>query len=346
MATKNDTTMRRVARRVHPLRLAAAVRAQRVLAKPLDQTGEILSPADALAENGFTVFQGLVSPEDCAELSAALKQEADIRVGNEFTRVDSTNKFPTARRVLFDERVLGAVREAVRSDVRFLQVSDLHYLHDTSGWHRDSVHRAKDSSDAADWAGDTYGVVKAILYLESENAGMGIMAGSHLSPLEFDRKLVASIEARGGQIIIDDDVSPNRRLSAEDKRRPLAWHAKAGDLLVFDERMYHAGRRVGDGRVQSDVRAAKFTLSLVFGPENTHSWRLYSYFRYARRELYFKDFSPQFRDELAQHNLLLADLDNYYLQHPQELRLAHLRHPETMDALVEEFTRDGEAARA
>ena len=35
-------------------------------------------------------------------------------------------------------------------------------------------------------------------------------------------------------------------------------------------------------------------------------------------------------------------LDNYYLDHPEELRVAHLRHPETMDYLVAEFTRTGQ----
>ncbi len=65
----------------------------------------------------------------------------------------------------------------------------------------------------------------------------------------------------------------------------------ARDLFVFDERMYHAGRRVADGKVTGYRQAAKFTLSLVFGRDNHHSERLYSYFRYARREVHYKDFS-------------------------------------------------------
>ena len=71
-----------------------------------------------------------------------MKTEAGIDEGVHFTRVDATNKFATTRRVLFDPRVLGAVRAAIGTQARFLQVSDLHYLHDTGTWHRDSVHRA------------------------------------------------------------------------------------------------------------------------------------------------------------------------------------------------------------
>ena len=47
---------------------------------------------------------------------------------------------------MFDQRLLAAVRSTVDAPIRFLQVSDLHYLHDTAGWHRNSVHREHDSS--------------------------------------------------------------------------------------------------------------------------------------------------------------------------------------------------------
>jgi hypothetical protein len=337
---------RRIARQFRPRRAVAAARAWQATKQPsAPVVGPVLTPAEALRENGFTIFRGLFPADECAALAADLKRDAGITEGVEFTRVDATNKFPRARDVLFDPRVLTAVRTAVEEPVRFLQVSDLHYLHDTAGWHRDSVHREVDSSAAPDWDDDQYGVVKAILYMESDNAAMGIMAGSHLSPLEIDRDFVKAVEKRSGQVVIDIQEEPNRRFSPAERRRPMAWKARVGDLLVFDERMYHAGRRVDAGRVTGEVQAAKFTLSLVFGPENMHSWRLYSYFRYARRELHYKRFPADFQAALAEHELLLADLGNYYLQHPEELRLAHLRHPETMDALVAEFTRFGAERR-
>jgi ectoine hydroxylase-related dioxygenase (phytanoyl-CoA dioxygenase family) len=303
-----------------------------------------LAPAQALRENGFVVFRSLFTPTQCAALAAEFKAAAGITEGERFTRVDATNRIPSTRKVLFDDKLLGAVRAALDGDARFLQVSDLHYLHDTVGWHRDSVHRERDNSLAADWREDDgrFGVVKAILYLESANAAMGLLPGSHATPIEMDRVRTKVLEARHAHLVVDVEDEPNRRLTAPEKRLPLAWKSMPGDVLVFDQRTYHAGRRVNDGRVSGDRAGAKFTLSLVFGLDNHHSERFYSYFRYARRELSYADPRPELRAGLEQRGLMLGSgMRNYYVQHPEELRLATLRKPETVDELVAEFTRAG-----
>lgn len=305
-------------------------------------SGVHLDHATALAENGFTVFRGLFAPAECAELTTELKAEAGIAASVKFTKIDATNCFDTARELLLEGRILDAVRAAIGPDARFLQVSDLHYLHDTAGWHRDSVHRDADASDTPDWSDTStpYGVVKAILYLESENSAMGIMAGSHRSAIAMDQATVKRIEAEGGQIVIDAGAEPNQRLTDEQKRTPLAWKAEIGDVLVFDERLYHAGRRIDNGRVTANREAPKFTLSLVFGADNHHSERLYSYFRFARKELPYRDLSPALRAVLADQGLVLSQgWSNYYRRHPQELRHVYLRDRGELTPLIEEFAR-------
>lgn len=297
-----------------------------------------LSPAEALRENGFTVFRGLIPPDECARLAATIKADAGITEGKHFTRTDATIKVPSTRAVLFDERVVRAVREAVDQPVRFLQHSDLHYRHDTGGWHRDSVHRQKDASNAADWTDGQYGVVKAILYLESGDAGMGMVAGTHLSPRVVSHTRIKAMEKLHLQLIIDADRNPNERLAPWQRFRPLAWRAFEGDLLVFDQRMFHCGRRVNGRQVGVDTGGRKMTLSLAFGPENHHTWRFYSYMRYVRKELGYKPIPDDYRAQLAERDLLLNDLGNYYVEHPEEVRLAHLRHPETMEQLVADFS--------
>ena len=304
-------------------------------------SGPRLSPSEALRENGFTVFRGLFPTPECAELSQLLKHEAGIRDGVKFTKVDSTNSYPTTREILLEGRILGAVRAALGPDAKFLQVSDLHYLHDTAGWHRDSVHRAPDASDAPDWRDldHPFGVVKAILYLESDNAAMGIMAGSHASPIAMDGPRVKAIEAAGGQIVIDAAEQPNQRFTAAEKKLPLAWKAEVGDVLVFDERMYHAGRRVDAGHVTANREAPKFTLSLVFGADNHHSERMYSYFRFARKELSYRDLPADFRSELDDRGLVLSQgWTNFYRREPQELRHVHLPDPSRLTPLIDEFS--------
>jgi hypothetical protein len=301
-----------------------------------------LAPRTALSENGFTVFRGLFPPEECGRLARALKSEAGITDGVKYTKVDATNSFATARDIVLEGRVIDAVRSALGERPRFLQVSDLHYLHDTAGWHRDSVHRAHDSSEAPDWR-DTdipFGVVKAIVYLESDNAAMGIMAGSHRSPIEMDHTFVKAVENAGGQFVIDSRDDPNLRLTEAQKRTPLAWKAEVGDVLVFDERMYHAGRRVDAGRVNTNREAAKFTLSLVFGPDNPHSERMYSYFRFVRRELNYRDLPTAFVDDLAARDLVLSrGWGNFYADEPGDLRHVYLPDPSRLQPLIDEYSR-------
>lgn len=304
-----------------------------------------LSHSEALDENGFTVFRGLFSAPECAALAARMKAEAGIEEGVRFTRTDAINHYVSCREVLFDARTLDAVRQSIGTDGRFLQVADLHYRHDAANWHRDSVHRSSDASAAPDWSPGLgrFGVVKAILYLESDNAAMGVMPGSHLSPIEMDRAHVKDVEDAGGHLVLGPSADPNRRLSAADRRRPLVWQAGVGDVLVFDERLYHCGRRVDGATVSARKEAAKFTVSLVFGADNAHSERMYSYFRYARRELRYTDLPDDLRRRLADRDLVLtAGWGNYYEQHPEDIRLAELRHPEQVEDLVREFTAAGQ----
>jgi len=303
-------------------------------------TAARLAPATALRENGFTVFRGLFTPAECARLAAELKAEAGIRNGVKFTKVDATLHFPAARRVMLEGRIIDAVRSALGAQPRYLQVGDLHYLHDTAAWHRDSVHRATDSSEAPDWRNTDvpFGVVKAILYMEADNAAMGLMGGSHASPIEMDKARVQRIEDAHGQLVIGPGEEPNRRLSAAQKATPIAWKAEVGDVLVFDERTYHAGRRVDAGQVTANREAPKFTLSLVFGLDNEHSFRMHSYFRYVRTELSYRDLPAEFAGELERRDLVPSrGWSNFYAEHPEDLKHVYLPNPARMADLLREY---------
>jgi Phytanoyl-CoA dioxygenase (PhyH) len=304
-----------------------------------------LDHATALSDNGFTVFRGLFSPTECAELSADLKAEAGIRDGEEFSKIDATNCFATARELLLEGRVLDAARASIGSDVRFLQVSDLQYRRDTAAWHRDSVHRSADASAAPDWndPGTAYRVVKVIVYLETENAAMGIMAGSHRRATDMDHAAVRQLEAAGKHTLVEGGTPPNRRVAAAHQRVPLVWKAEIGDVLVFDERVFHAGRRVERGRVTTNRDAPKLTLSLVFGADNRHSERLYSYFRFARKELPYRDLPPALRAVLSERGLVLSQgWTNYYRRHPEELPLVYLRDGTELQPLIDQFRRSAQ----
>ncbi len=315
---------------------------------PTRPPGETISPAVALRENGFTVVRGMIPPEECARIAAELKRELEIEEPAHHTCVDATRKIAATHQLVLDERILGAVRTAIGPRARFLQVSDLQYHHDTANWHRDSVHRAAENRQAPDWDGTTapYRVVKAIVYLESDNAAMGMMSGTHASPVEIDYADVYAMERRHWHKVIGPDDEPNRRFTPNERRVPFVWTAEVGDVLIFDERMYHCGRRVEAGKVVRKRSAPKFTLSLVFGDDNEHSVRMYSYFRYVRRELSYRNLPNDFRRQLKQRDLVLSNgWRNYYADHPDELRLVHLRNPDDLETLIAEFSGSSHATR-
>jgi uncharacterized protein with ATP-grasp and redox domains len=67
---------------------------------------------------------------------------------------------------------------------------------------------------------------------------------------------------------------------------------------------------------------------------------MYSYFRYARRELNYKDLPDDFRDELSARGLVLSQgWGNFYEREPEELRHVFLRDPAQLEPLIAEFSR-------
>jgi hypothetical protein len=299
-----------------------------------------LSSRDALRENGFYAVRGLLTAPECAELAAELKAELGASTSDERTGTDAVNKFATARRILLDDRVLAAVGTALGDGFRFLQVADLQYNHDHVQWHRDSPYRDAAGMYRRDWdeSVDPYHVVKLIVYLESDNAGMGILPGSHRTQQDMDAAHVAELERAGQYTVLGLADEPNRRLSAEERARPAAWRAGVGDALIFDERLYHCGRRVEHDRVIRDRDGTKLTLSFVFGLDNAHSARMYSYFRYARAETRYRDLPADLVAELDQRGLVLSSgWANYFESAPEELRGAYLRDASRMDDLIRQY---------
>ena len=179
-------------------------------------------------------------------------------------------------------------------------------------------------------------MVKAFVYLESDNAAMGIVRLAP-SPIEMDRAFVRRIENAGGNIDADDE--PNQRFTEEEKRIPMAWRALPGDVLIFDERLYHNGL-AGRGRQghrqphRSEVlpvagvrgRQPALGADVLLLPLRPQEPRL------PRPE---RGFPP----EPADRGLVLSNgWGNYYEQSPQDLRHAFLTDPDTLEPLIEEFS--------
>jgi hypothetical protein len=270
---------------------------------------ELLSPDQALRENGFYAVRGLlpqsVRTDLAAKLHAVAKNAAD---GQEWMSVDCVNRVDVVADMLFDGRIHKAVRAAIGPDIRFLQVSDVQFNHDHLNWHRDSSYRAPCAAGAFDWdeSRDPYRVIKILIYLESENAGLAMLPGTHQAPPTMDAERVAKHEAAGEYTVVGPKDEANRHFSAEERSRPLMFCANPGDALIFDERLYHCGRRLVDGRVVRNVEGRKLTLSYVFGADNVHSRRIYSYFRFIRNDLSYRALPQKLARRIEQAGLALS----------------------------------------
>ena len=65
---------------------------------------------------------------------------------------------------------------------------------------------------------------------------------------------------------------------------------------------------------------------------------MYSYFRYVRTELPYKDLSPAFVSELARRDLVLErGLGDFYRNQPDDLRHVHLPDPTKLPGLLAEY---------
>ncbi len=182
---------RRVARQFRPGRALAAVQAKR------------------------RIDSGVHRARDHPEARRRHHRRCRVHPGRRHEQVRGDTQGP------LDRRILNAVRGAVGAKARFLQVSDLHCLHDTSGWHRDSEHRR--TTTPRPRTGATVGSGGEGDPVSGEQQRRhGIIRGSHLSPLEMDRDLVKSLEKWSGHVVIDVSDEPNRRFTRIEKRVPFA----------------------------------------------------------------------------------------------------------------------------
>jgi hypothetical protein len=175
-----------------------------------------------------------------------------------------------------------------------------------------------------------------------------VYPGSHKTGVTIDH--MRATEEAGQATVVESHETANRRYSDDELSRPLVLCAKAGDVVVFDQRIDRRGGRFDDetksvltNNQQCQRGADKLTLSSVFGAPNSHSERHQSNFRYARRDLICGPINSDFRSQLVDANLYLNEED-YFLTHLDELDSVWLRKPETRDGLKNEFARSAAEA--
>lgn len=292
-----------------------------------------LGPREALARNGFFVQHALFPRATCTELAAAFRARHRANERGEFTSIDAANRIEGVRELLFDPRVIALAEQCLGGPPRFLQISDLQMDHDHVAWHRDSAYR---DMSGLDWDESTarYGVVKILIYLESEGAGLAVAPGSHVRTNSSDEVACKRLNSAKRSRVLQKGEG-NEAHAELGSSRPLVFCAEPGDAIVIDERIYHRGRRVSEGAVTGTRDGKKLTVSFVFGLDNVHSYRMHSTFRYARRDLSYRDMRKDLMPRLDRAGLALADgYGNYFQRAPRELEGVWLRHPEQRAEMI------------
>ena len=265
--------------------------------------------------NGFAVVRNLLPEREVQSMAEQFKSDLVKGAGSNSTHttLDVAAVYPPAEDYVFDPRVLAAVRGCLGDDVKFLQWATYQLNHMSPPWHRDGAYRTYNVGKDWDESEHPYRVAKIILYFECEDFAMGLYPGSHRK--DVDR---GAIQRR----LMDFDFvdSSNQKEGVELGEKPHLARVKPGDALIFDQRLFHCGR-IADrdaGAFSTELNGDKSFLSLLYGADNPHSSRFYSYFNH-ERQFGVRPMHKRLVERLKAENLLLSTGQaNYFETHSEQ----------------------------
>lgn len=171
------------------------------------------SVREQVVRNGYATFAQVLTPEEVERIRTAVVnffEQSGIPRFFGKTQPDAFSRIPEIRWLITHPKILAAVCQcAGRDDIQFTFHSDCH-MNMLSGWHTDT--EAYFTSEES--APEDFQVFKVGIYLQDhlhDNQGLTVSEGSHLPP--------------------------NRLL----RDRIKALNTRAGDIIVFDVRLWHAG---------------------------------------------------------------------------------------------------------
>ncbi len=258
-------------------------------------------------ETGYFLLKGLFSPDEARHYRMCINKVFDLpeeeldnkRIdGGTFTLADGVTMVPDFWPVIFNERLLGAVRALLGNDIRYTQHSDLHINLHGGRYHRDSACREYGVGPDWDEGKESYKVVRVAIYLsEYRDSGSSIIVlpGSHrreswLNNREyvFWNKLRSFARKHGR-----NDLLPHLFFSGQ----KVTVKTEPGDCIIFDQRLLHAGGVIGKAK-------PKYATFLSYGLDNPHSHYHRSFF--LKRPTYSPDIPAKLQERLKAKNLLLV----------------------------------------
>ena len=244
--------------------------------------------------DGYAIVRDLLTADEVSFYIARLRELAGGK--ERWTQPDGVDRHAEFWPLIFNERLLAAVREIFGPDVRYLPHNDLHLGFSSFSWHRDSVNR---DSNGPDWdeRREPYRIARVGIYLQSADSGfqLGLIRGSH-RPAERRADTAAGRHTwlRRRTSAVASLVSG---LSGVDLVGANAdWVATGpGDAILFDPRMLHTGSR---------FHGEKYSVFLAFGVPNSHFRNHWHYYLHLRTDLGYAPIPPALADRLRAANLL------------------------------------------
>jgi hypothetical protein len=246
---------------------------------------------EQFAQEGFAVVRDLLDPSEVAFYIARLKTRAGT--AERWTEPDGVTRHPEFWPIIFNERLLEAVREIFGPAARYLPHTDLHVGFSSFSWHRDCVTRRFGNGSDWDEEEEPYQIARIGIYLQRfDESGfrLGFVKGSHrtrgLTPAEqrrVERRTSAAANVLSGLTGLD-------LLGGE-------WIAPdPGDCVIFDPRVLHTGSR---------FRGRKFSIFLAYGVDSLHFRRHWHYYRKLRTDLGYSKMPLALVDQLDAAGLLV-----------------------------------------
>jgi hypothetical protein len=257
--------------------------------------GMDVSSAGRFARDGFTCVRGVL---DAAEVACYVQALEALSDGvQRWTEPDGVNRHSEFWPVIFNVKLLAAVRAVLGPAIRYLPHNDLHVGFSSFSWHRDSVTRT--FGEGADWdeRDEPYRIVRVGIYLQRSadtQFRLGLIPGSHrlngLSPerqRRVERRTAAAANVLSGFSGVDFLGHDAEWVSPE-----------PGDCVIFDPRILHTGSR---------FHGRKRSIFLAYGVENRHFHRHWQYYLRLRSDLAYSQVPGALADRLRDAGLLAAE---------------------------------------
>ena len=226
--------------------------------------------------------------------------------------LDLANKYSSAQNLVSDNRILSNVKKCLsHKEIKFLKWSLFQINHMSFPWHRDGPNRKFGIGQDWNESEEKYDVLKVLIYLKCENFALAVYPKSHNKMV--DRTKISN--TRKDFFEISDTT-----INEIPQQTPVLIHVQPGDMIIFNQRLLHCGKIFNktNGDFTKKIEGEKGFLTFLYGSDNKHSHRMFSYFEY-EREFNLKPYNKNFEKSLKDNNLYPSfGTINYFNNYPLE----------------------------